>query len=172
MAPPSEGERLLLFAENSPKAPPPPKDGLPKRWIPAFVRWGIRCFVEPFIRLDLATQWLARKILRPPMKMEGQCHQRGNCCYFILMRKGPGIFGKIRMLWHTQVNGFYIRDIDGVDVEGKSVHVLGCRYLQKDGSCKHHRLRPMLCRQWPILEDFSRPRILKGCGFKAVPRKK
>lgn len=75
-------------------------------------------------------------------------------------------------LWNTQVNGFYLRSQETYTYEKHQVMVMGCRYLQADGSCKHYALRPMVCRKWPAIEQFGIPRILKGCGFTAVPRKR
>jgi len=31
-------------------------------------------------------------------------------------------------------------------------------------------LRPVVCRKWPVIEIFGQPRMLKGCGFKAIPK--
>ena len=39
----------------------------------------------------------------------------------------------------------------------------------KDGSCGQYRLRPQVCRQWPVIEHFGQPKILKGCGFSSSP---
>ena len=46
---------------------------------------------------------------------------------------------------------------------------MGCRYLREDGSCSEYRLRPQVCRQWPVIEHFGYPKILKGCGFRSNP---
>ena len=49
--------------------------------------------------------------------------------------------------------------------EGKEMRVMGCRYLNREGMCDQYKLRPSICRQWPKIEHFGYPRILKGCGF-------
>ena len=89
-----------------------------------------------------------------------------------MIRKPKGFFGWAFHFWNTEINGFYLRSKEDYEYEKHRVQVMGCRYLQKDGSCKHYKLRPMVCRKWPVIENFEHPRILKGCGFKAVPRKK
>lgn len=155
-------------AETRTEPPPLPKQGLINQWVPGFIRWPIRLLTLPFIWLDCAAQKLARKIIRPPFRTEGHCLKRGNCCYYIIMPAPKRLLARINYFWQTQINGFYYRD--EIAVEGHDVHVMGCRYLNKDGSCNHHTLRPKICREWPRIEYFERPKILKGCGYKAVSR--
>lgn len=145
-----------------------PKGGIPTQRLPGWIRWPLRSILLPFVLLDLAMQRVARWIIRPPYKQAGKCLKRGNCCYYIMMRKPRGILGTLFHLWNTEVNGFYLRSQEVYEYEGKRVQVMGCRYLQKDGSCKHYRLRPMVCRKWPVIEHFGHPRMLKGCGFRAI----
>ena len=165
-------EKLIFTASEAVKSPSPPKEGIPRQWIPGWIRWPLRAFLLPFILVDLAMQRLALWLIRPPYKQVGKCKKRGNCCYYIMIRKPKGIFGWFFKVWNTQFNGFYLRSEEDYEYENHRVMVMGCRYLQKDGSCKHYALRPMVCRKWPVIEQFGSPRILKGCGFKAVPRNK
>lgn len=164
-------EDLVFKAGEATSQPAPPKGGIPRQWLPAFIRWPLRLFFLPFVLLDVAMQKCARLLIRPPYKTTGQCKRRGNCCHYILIRKPKGFFGHIFKFWNTQVNGFYLRNDETYEYEKHKVMIMGCRYLQKDGSCKHHATRPMVCRKWPVIEAFGVPRILKGCGFKAVDRK-
>lgn len=89
-----------------------------------------------------------------------------------MIPESKGLIGKLNYFWQTQVQGFYPRFAELHEYEGKKVHVMGCRYLQKDGRCGQYHLRPMVCRKWPIIEHFGSPRVLKGCGFKPVLNKK
>ncbi|NGX39835.1 MAG: hypothetical protein KR126chlam1_01169 [Chlamydiae bacterium] len=163
----------LVFKAGDATAPPKdPKDGIPKQWIPGWLRWPVRLFFLPFVLLDAAMQKIAHLLIRPPYKQVGQCKKRGNCCHYILIRKPKGFFGWVFTLWNTQFLGFYNRSQEDYENEGHKVLVMGCRYLKKDGSCKHHLLRPMVCRKWPVISSFGYPRRLKGCGFTAVPRSK
>ena len=49
------------------------------------------------------------------------------------------------------------------------MHVMGCRHLRNDGTCGDYHLRPLICRQWPVVEYFGYPKILKGCGYQSNP---
>ncbi len=161
-------EDLTEIASAATDAPPLPAGGIPRQWLPGFIRWPIRVMILPFVLLDLGAQWIARKIIRPPFRQEGHCLQRGNCCYYILLPEPKGIIARLFYFWYTQVNGFFLRRSEPIECEGKKMVVMGCRYLQKDGRCGHYRLRPALCREWPLIRYFGYPRILKGCGFRAV----
>ncbi len=150
----------------------PPKQKIPKKWFPEFISVPIRLLILPMVLLDLAAQRIARFIIRPPFKKVGSCKKRGNCCYFILIRKTKGIFGKLDLFWHTQINGFFPRTKEAHKIDGKSFHLMGCRYLKKDGRCSRYFIRPTICRTWPRIEIFGKPQALKGCGYKAEVRNK
>lgn len=164
-------EDVIFQAGDADGPPPPPDGGIPKQKLPSWVRWPVRVFFLPFVLLDVAMQRFAKWLIRPPFKQVGGCKKRGNCCHYIMIRKPKGILGFVFRIWNTEFNGFYLRSQEAFEYENHKVMVMGCRYLQKDGSCKHYTLRPMVCRKWPVIEHFGVPRILKGCGFKAVNRK-
>lgn len=162
----------ILNAGDATSPPPLPRGGIPKQRVPGWIRWPLRYFMLPFVLLDLSMQKFARFLLRPPFKQGGKCLKRGNCCYHIMMRKPKGLMGAFFQFWNTEINGFFLRSDEVYDYEGHRVIVMGCRYLKKDGSCAHYKLRPMVCRKWPVIEHFGHPRLLKGCGFKAIPRER
>ena len=149
----------------------PKKQKIPRQYLPGVIRWPLRVVLLPFVWLDLAMQRVARFFIRPPFVMEGGCKKRGACCHYILMAKTKGVLGYLFHFWATQVNGFYLREKLIHYVNGKAMRVYGCRYLKADNKCGHYKLRPMLCRKWPIVEHFGYPKMLRGCGFKAVDRK-
>lgn len=165
-------EELLAAAETAKEPPLDPVSGIPKQKLPSWVRIGLKIFFLPFLHLDLAMQKIAKKIIRPPFQQVGSCKRRGNCCHYILLPETKGIWGKLFYFWHTEVNGFYLREGLDAEWEKEKVLVMGCRYLRKDGLCSQHILRPMVCRKWPIVEHFGKPRILKGCGYRVVVRPK
>ena len=165
-------EELVLLAEESTSPPPLPKGGLPNQKVPDWIRWPIRGLFLPFLILDLTAQRIAKLFFKTPYKQEGGCTQRGNCCYYILFPAPNSWLSKIFYFWNVEINGFYPRDSKPLQVEEDKFMVMGCRYLQQDGRCSHYHLRPSICRTWPQIEYFGRPKILKGCGFKAVPRDK
>ena len=145
---------------------PAPTDIPEKQWLPGWIRWPVRVLLFPWVWLDIFAQKCAAKIIRPPYRQEGHCLKRGNCCRYILIPETKGLLGRLHFFYNTQIQGFFPRYTD----HSEKIIVMGCRYLQKDGSCKHHKLRPVVCRKWPQIEYFGKPRILKGCGFKAIPR--
>lgn len=158
---------LLAELEEQETAPLVPA---PKQRLPGWVRWPLRVLLVPWILLDLAAQRIARWVVRPPYKMVGQCKKRGTCCHYILIPEAKGIVGRLNLFVQTEVNGFFMRDTEPQEVDGKRMLIMGCRYLKRDGSCSHYHLRPSVCRSYPHIEIFGRPRVLKGCGFRATPR--
>ncbi|MBM3201650.1 MAG: hypothetical protein FJZ56_04500 [Chlamydiae bacterium] len=148
----------------------PPKMVAPPQWLPNFIRWPLKILFHPFVLLDQMAQKIAKMIIKPPFKQIGKCKKRGNCCHYILMKKSKGFLTHIDLFWQTQVNGFFLREKNSFLYQGKEVYVLGCRYLKEDGSCKHYRFRPSICRNWPKIEVFGAPQMLKGCGFLAQER--
>ncbi len=163
-------DELLEIATEAAKPPTLPAERIPRQWVPSWIRWPLRAIILPVVLIDLAAQKFARLLIRPPFKQVGQCLKRGNCCHYILLPEPKGLLGRAFYFWSTQILGFYPRSHQVYENEGKKVLVMGCRYLQKDGSCGHYHLRPTVCRKWPMIEYFGYPRILKGCGFKAVLR--
>ncbi len=164
-----ELEDLLEAAGEATEPPPPPQGGIPKQWLPRWIRWPIKWIALPFVLIDLFMQKMARKVIRPPFQREGGCKRRGNCCHYVMIRYSKNLIGRLFFFWYTQFHGFYPRIKKPQIYEGKKMYVMGCRYLQKDGSCGQYRLRPLICRQWPVIEHFGYPHILKGCGFRANP---
>ncbi|MCB1149124.1 MAG: hypothetical protein KDK48_03080 [Chlamydiia bacterium] len=166
----TNADDLIAFAEQTESQPPEPLGGIPKQKIPGIVRWPIRALVLPFVLLDQFAQKLVRKFFKTPYKEVGGCNRRGNCCYFILIPKPNGLITSLFYYWNTEINGFYPRQKEPLPVDGVEMTIMGCRYLNKNGSCNHHRLRPTICREWPVIEYFGPPKRLKGCGYVAVPR--
>jgi len=162
---------LENLALNAGDATSPPPANIPPQKVPGWIRWPLRAFFLPFVLLDVAMQKFARILIPPPYVQKGECKKRGNCCYYIMIRRPKGILGWFFLFWNTEFQGFYPRSDEVYEYEGNRVMVMGCRYLQKDGSCNHYKLRPMVCRKWPVIQHFGRPRILKGCGFRAEPKK-
>lgn len=142
----------------------------PKQWLPSSVRRPLRLVVLPFIWLDLASQWFARQIIRPPYRQVGTCLRRGSCCHTILMPEPKGLLTRFFYFWNTQVNGFFLRRARPIVMNERRMVVMGCRHLKENGQCAHYRTRPMICRQWPRIHYFGHPVILKGCGFQAELR--
>lgn len=160
---------LLLEAGEATQPPPDPPFGIRRRWVPFWIRLPTKLVVLPFVWIDFLMQKLARKFVRPPFKREGACKRRGNCCHYVLIRYSTSLIGRLFYFWYTQFQGFYPRLKEPQTYEGKTMHVMGCRYLREDGSCGQYHLRPLVCRQWPVVEHFGYPQILKGCGYRSNP---
>jgi Fe-S-cluster containining protein len=137
---------------------------IPPQRLASWIRWPVRIIAWPFVLLDLQMQRLARMIIRPPLRQEGHCLKRGSCCQTILIEYRPGLLGKLWLFWNTEVLGFYPKKSELHQEDGKAVFVMGCRYLRKDGTCAHYRLRPAVCRKWPLIEYFRKQEGKKGAS--------
>lgn len=143
----------------------------PKQLLPSIIRWPLRILLLPLILLDQAMQRLAKFIIKPPYKQVGGCSRRGNCCHRVLISKPKSRTLEMMIyFYYTQVYGFFTVKPNVVKDKNDDYFVMACRYLTKQGSCKHHRLRPTVCRQWPRIEYFDRPKLIKGCGYRPVLR--
>lgn len=153
------------------ESPPlPPEGGIPKQFVPRWLAKIVQCICLPYVLLDLQAQKIARWFIKPPLVKAGQCKKRGNCCYYVRMQHSK-LLNPLQIFWATQINGFYFRSKKTqIGENGKRYYVMGCRHLKKDGSCGNYKLRPQICRNWPLIEYFGHPRLLKGCGFHAKPR--
>ncbi len=158
-------ERLKMF-NTQPRA-------IPEQKLPGWIRWPLRILAYPFMMLEILSNKIVSTIVKPKYKIVGGCKKSGNCCRYIHLgwpkNRKLNLFSKLYVLWQTEVLGFYFKDFDFVE-DQEVTKVMGCRYLKEDGSCKHYRLRPGICRNWPKIHYFREPTILKGCGFKAVKR--
>lgn len=159
-------EKLKLFDAKKPQPPP-------QRLSP-WIRWPLRLLAFPVMILDVYSQKLVFSVFKPRYKIVGECKKRGSCCQFIHMgwpsKKSKLSFtSKLYIFWQTEVLGFYFRDFGFIE-DGELTKVMSCRYLTETGTCKHYRLRPAICRNWPKRHIIHKPHLLKGCGFKAVLR--
>ncbi len=163
-------EDLLSQAEQATSIPNPPLEGIPKQHLFPWIRWIIRILYIPLLHLEIQTEKIAKFFIRPPFIQTGECKRRGNCCHYILFPEMKGIVKKLFLFWNTEVHGFYKRKGLEYEVEGKKIHVYGCRPLREDGSCSNYSFRPKVCRSWPLINHFAYPKILKGCGYQVKLR--
>ncbi len=145
---------------------------IPSQRMPSVIRWVFRWILYLFMIFDLCIQKGFSLLFPPPFPMKGACKKRGACCHHILMAWPPYLdwvpfIARFYMIWMTEINGFYLKGRDIEDEVGMTLKVVGCRYLQKDGSCGNYRFRPAICRQYPRQGFFRRPRLMKGCGYRA-----
>ena len=161
-------EDVLAHAEQASKPPPLPDD-LPKQRLPKSVRYLLLSLLLPLLLIDLCAETIAKKIIRTPFIRTGACKRRGNCCHYLLFHETPKWIRWLFTFWSEELHGFFYRGYS-YEHEGKTIRVMGCRYLRSDGSCGNYRLRPKVCRTWPIVALFGRPKILKGCGYQVKLR--
>jgi Fe-S-cluster containining protein len=151
--------------------PPLPSAGIPKQRLPAAVRRTIQYTVLPFVLLDVVVQRLVSIVLHPPYRREGQCKMRGKCCRFLVQEQSSRteVFRSFQW-WAFEINGFYERDFEVDNGDDTQYKVFSCRHLSQKGRCQNYRLRPTICRMWPRVNFFGPSSILKGCGYRLVPR--
>ena len=148
-----------------------PLEGIPQQKLPHPIRLTVQWLLFPFVHLDVIVQAVFRFFVRPPHKREGACKMRGRCCRYLVQEKsfGKSIFPFFRW-WLFEINGFYERDFEVDNDGGDPIVVYSCRHLQKNGQCGNYRLRPTICRTWPRSSYFGPSTLVKGCGFRLVPR--
>lgn len=161
--------RLLLEDDMEGPAPQPSPTVKHRVWFTRWLATSIKYYLLPFALLELWTEKVAKKIVKPPYKRVGACKKRGACCHYIMLPSRKGVLGRLAYWWYTQIHGFYPRFSEEKWYYGKKVRVMGCSYLKKDGSCGQYKTRPILCRKWPFIERFAHPEVLRGCGFSSDP---
>ena len=169
--------QVLAGEQGVPPESHPRSNPIPKQILPGWVRWPIRCLVFPFMFFDIGIQRVIEKLFPRPFTLKGGCKMRGHCCYYILLLwprylKWLPFIGWAYTWWLTEVNGFFFRGFTIEDDQGDQFRVMSCRYLQPNGKCGHHILRPTICRQHPRRGFYKKPRILKGCGYQVTPNPK
>lgn len=123
-----------------------------------------------FTRLDLAAVSWVRKARPPRYAIVGACQRRGACCTQIVADP-PRVVKQTPVLFHAFA-GFH-KLLHNFSLVGRGPDgqlVFRCGFLRADGRCGIYRLRPRLCRTYPLLPFFDAPKILPGCGYRVVLR--
>lgn len=133
-------------------------------------RRAFREMVVLIMRLDLAVLALWRRLRPPRYKLVGSCQRRGACCTQIIadppqrLLRRPGLL-RLFVGMHKFLHNF---NLVGRGPEGQLV--FSCGFVGTDGRCGIYRLRPRLCRTYPLLPYFAPPKLLPGCGYRVVLR--
>ena len=102
-------------------------------------------------------------------ELRGGCQQTGECCKLIALEmptyvKTNGFwyrfFYRFGIWWNSKINGFtYAGTLND--------HFLGftCNRLSKNNTCMDYFNRPRVCREYPVVGYFGKPRLYKGCGY-------
>lgn len=114
---------------------------------------------------------LAKKLFPARWKLEGTCRQCGSCCREIHLKLTPGqmrskLFTSLAVRWISWLFGFILLKIDR---ENHSL-IFTCRYLTAEGKCGNYPWRANVCRNYPLVDYFTEPKFLPGCGFRAKLR--
>ena len=156
-------EDLLIQASEATKEPPPPSaGGIPRQWVPFVDQTAHKMgFLAPFVAGGLYHMHrFARKTDSPSFQTgEGGCKKRGNCCHYVLIRYSPSrLSAAYSIFWYTQFLGFYPRLKEPQEYEGKEDACDGMSLSQKRWLLQLNIiLRPLVCRQWPMIEYFGYP---------------
>lgn len=135
------------------------------------LRMGFFCLEYPIWLLDRFAFRILSLLKKPEFVREGGCQRTGQCCRAIGMGvprswlKFPKLIAAIN-IWHRwRYNFTPIGTYDGMIV-------YQCHFLTRDNTCSIHRFKPALCRDFPKLPLWGRPKLHKGCGYNFVRRNK
>lgn len=132
----------------------------------------LKRFIILFVLLDnLLTNLPKKWFFKSKWKLTGQCNMCGNCCKEIHLQidkkqLGSKLFTNVAIRWITWLFDFILLKIDCDN------HILEftCKHCRADGKCGNYFWRPNVCRNYPLVDYFEKPKFLPNCGFKAVPR--
>lgn len=113
-----------------------------------------------------------RHIFPARHKIGGKCKRCGRCCEEILLRGtnrqiNNKLFRNIAISFISWLYGFYILYVD----YEKNYLAFSCKHRGKDGKCQNYFWRPSICRNYPILDYFDKPKLLPWCGFISISKK-
>ena len=128
----------------------------------------VKRIVICFVLLDNWLTNLAKKPFRTRWIRIGKCNQCGNCCQEIYLSMTPAqtrsrLFTRIAVKWICWLFDFILLRVD----YPHQALVFTCKHLTAEGKCANYRWRPNVCRNYPLVDYFTEPRFLPGCGFAA-----
>lgn len=105
-----------------------------------------------------------------PIRIEGACKMRGNCCRNLILVDGGRPLASLRRFRRlarreAKFEMFVPHDKEFED----GLLRFSCRNLGGDGRCQIYSDRPDFCREYPIPEmiEFGGA-LLPGCGYRVV----
>ena len=124
-----------------------------------------RTFCRLIRDIDDIAQFLTRALIKKPYVITGACKKRGVCCKSIGIQVSSRkrLFWLIRPFmrwWYRFVYNFELVK----ELPEQQAFIFRCNYL-KDNLCTIHWRRPFLCRNYPYVSPYFKPRLLPGCGF-------
>lgn len=120
------------------------------------------------VLLDNALAHFIKSWFPKKWKITGKCRQCGNCCREIYLKITPAqlqspLFTNLAIRWISWLFDFNLLRID---YENHYL-IFNCQHLTSEGKCNHYFWRPNICRNYPLVDYFEKPKLLPGCGFKA-----
>lgn len=102
--------------------------------------------------------------------LTGRCNKCGKCCETIgilispLLLKYPFLI-KIIIKFYELTNTFkYL----GFSTEENALLFSCLSYDYSTQQCKIYKHRPAVCREYPRINFFNKPILIKNCGYKAI----
>lgn len=107
---------------------------------------------------------------RKPVRIEGACSMRGNCCRnLMLVDRGRPLASlrRFRKLARREVE--FEMFVPSGEKSKDGFLRFSCRNLGADGRCQIYEKRPDFCREYPIAAMFKMGGdLLPGCGYRVV----
>ncbi|MBU0671710.1 MAG: YkgJ family cysteine cluster protein [Candidatus Margulisbacteria bacterium] len=132
----------------------------------------LKRFILCFVLLDnLLTNFSKRSLFRNKWQLEGACKKCGSCCKEIYLKitprqLGSKMFARLAVKWITWLFDFILLRID----QENHYLVFTCKHVQPDGRCGNYFWRPSVCRNYPLVDYFEKPKLLPDCGFYPVEK--
>ncbi|MFH1347312.1 MAG: hypothetical protein ABIH22_01350, partial [Candidatus Margulisiibacteriota bacterium] len=97
--------------------------------------------------------------------------QCGICCQEIYMKITPRqlaskLFTKIAIAWIVWIFDFILIRIE----YDNHYIVFTCQHRLANGQCGNYFWRANICRNFPLVDYFEKPKVLPWCGFTATER--
>ena len=124
-------------------------------------KFAIRMIMD----LDLIFNYYIHKVFPTQYVRQGKCKKRGVCCTNLAIGASSFILKRpyFKYIVLKYFSFFYNFEPIGEHLEEKVI-VFRCRYL-KNYQCSIHKFRPFMCRRYPIVNFFGKPKVLPGCGY-------
>ena len=128
-------------------------------------------FLMAFVLLDNLLVNTTKKLFPAAYKLGGKCKQCGVCCQEIYLKMTPAqmksdLFRSLAIRWISWLFDFIL-----IRVEREHNYlVFTCKHRSPEGPCRNYFWRPNVCRNYPLVDYFEKPKLLPGCGFTAAPR--
>ena len=132
----------------------------------------IKRLIICFILLDnFLTRFPGKLLFRTKWILAGECRQCGECCKEIYLKINPKqlgskLFTTLAIKWISWIFDFILLKID---YENHYL-IFTCKHRKPDGRCGNYFWRPSICRNYPLVDYFDKPKLLPGCGYSAIIR--